>query len=112
MCVVLPAEFSPDGPYPDYRALLRLLLGLIDPDLPGGTLLTEWWDEEEARVLVRIAPRQAFRCTSQLALNGAQVDVRGLVDGLNTFLLITNAPGRLAISADNPWCISYEVVEK
>ncbi len=112
MHVVLPAEFSPDSPYPDYRALLRLLLGLIDPDLPDGTLLTEWWDEEEARVLVRITPRQAFRYTFQLVLSGARVDARGLIDGLNTFLLITDAPGRLAISADDPRCVFYEVVEK
>jgi|GEM_PF-4216502 hypothetical protein len=112
MPVALPAEFPPDGPYPDYRALLRILLGLIDPELPDGTLVTEWWDEEEARVLVRITPRQAFRYTFQLVLSGTRVDVRGLVDGLNTFLLITNAPGRLAISADDPRCISYEVVEK
>lgn len=97
MGVVLPAVFSPDGIFPDYEALLGVLLALVDPRLPAETRITEYWDVVGRRVHVRLTLMQAFRYTVSFDMHARQVDVAGVLDGLNGMLVLIEEPGRFEI---------------
>ncbi len=99
MGVILPVAFSSDGPFPDYEALLRALLALIDPRLPNETRVTEYWDAGRSRVRVRLTLFQTFRYTMSLDIHGQQVDVLGVLEGLNTMLDFMEEPGRFFIDS-------------
>ncbi|MFC1960111.1 hypothetical protein ACFLYO_05335 [Chloroflexota bacterium] len=102
--VVLPLLFAEDD-YQDYAALIKVLLGLISPDVPVNTQIVEWWDEANNRVLVRLTLYQGFHYTLKLVLNDDQVDGMGLLGELNTMLTFMDEPGRF--NADDARQVTY-----